>query len=262
MVYWSADRITGAAQTMTIVLTFHRVVDRLERDHDISWDSFRRLTDGLSTPVAGLDDPPSPHGLVFTFDDATADHSRVAEELRSRDLSATFFVPAAHVGTSGHLEADEVSDLVSMGHVVGSHAHDHRPFAQISAEELRYQVHESRIRLEQMCGRPVHLFAPPGGIGHPILVSTLKSDAYRACRRMRWGVYGDRRQRWDIPCVPVTEYTWHKGWVRHAIQHDALALAMRLGGAMKEALPAGLARSIRGGLHRRLRSTGRRSGGS
>ncbi len=248
---------------MTTVLTFHRVVDRLERDHDISWDSFRRLTDGLSAPVIGLDViVPSPQRVVFTFDDATADHSRAAEELLRRGLSATFFVPAAHVGTPGHLDADEVSSLVSMGHVVGSHAHDHRPFAQISPEELRYQAHASRIRLEQICGRRVDLFAPPGGIGHPALVSTLKSEAYRACRRMRWGIYGDPRQRWDIPCVPVTEYTWRKGWVRHAIEHDALPLAMRLAGALKEALPAGVARSIRGGLHRRFRPTGRHSGGS
>jgi peptidoglycan/xylan/chitin deacetylase (PgdA/CDA1 family) len=244
---------------MTTVLTFHRVVDRLEQDHDVSWDTFRRLTDSLSATVVDLDGPLALHTVALTFDDATEDHVHAAEELRGRGLSATFFVPAAHLGTSGHLDEEQVSELVSMGHVVGSHALHHRPFAQISPEDLRYQVHESRVRLERICGRPVDLFAPPGGIGHRALVSTLKSEAYRACRRMRWGIYLDPGQRWDIPCVPVTEYTWRKGWVRHAIDRDALAFAMRLGGAMKQALPPGLASSIREGLHRRLRASGRRS---
>jgi peptidoglycan/xylan/chitin deacetylase (PgdA/CDA1 family) len=244
---------------MTTVLTFHRVVDRLEQDHDISWDTFRRLTDSLTTTVVDLDGPLSPHAVALTFDDATADHARAAEELRKRALPATFFVPAAQVGASGYLDADDVSELTSMGHAVGSHALHHRPLAQLSLDELRVQVHESRVRLEDICGRPVVVFAPPGGIGHQALVSTLESEAYRACRRMRWGVYRDQGERWDIPCVPVTEYTWRKGWVRHAIDREALPLAMRLGGAMKEALPAGLATSIREGLHRRLRASGGRS---
>ena len=42
---------------MTTVLTFHRVVDRLEQDHDLTWDSFRRLTDSVSDSITDLESP-------------------------------------------------------------------------------------------------------------------------------------------------------------------------------------------------------------
>jgi peptidoglycan/xylan/chitin deacetylase (PgdA/CDA1 family) len=238
---------------MTTVLTFHRVVDHLEQDHDLTWDSFRRLTDSLSHSIASLDHPSSPRAVAITFDDGTEDHLRAAEELRRQGVSAAFFIPAGHIGTRGRLDASQVYELVSMGHVVGSHALDHEPLAGISIAQLRYQLRESRVRLEQVCERPVVFFAPPGGIGHPSLVSTLESEAYQACRTMNWGIYRDFAQRWDIPCVPVTEYTWQKGWVTHAMDRHSLPLAMRLGRTVKHALPAGATRAIRASLHGRLR---------
>src|SRR5918994_1031246 len=139
---------------MTTVLTFHRVVDRLEQDHDLTWDSFRRLTDSVSTSIADLESPSSARAIAMTFDDGTEDHLRAAEDLRRRGLPAVFFIPAADIGTSGRLDAEE--------------------------------VRESRARLEAICEEPVVFFAPPGGIGHPALVSTLRSEAYRACRSVRW----------------------------------------------------------------------------
>ncbi len=244
---------------MTTVLTFHRVVDRLRRDHDLTWDSFLRLTDSISASIADLESPSSAGGISMTFDDGTEDHLRAAEELRRRGLSAVFFIPAGEIGSPGRLDPRQVHELVSMGHVVGSHGLQHRPLARIPLEQLRYEVHESRARLEAICEKPVVFFAPPGGIAHEALISTLRSEAYRACRSMRWGVYRDPVQRWDIPCVPVTEYTWQRGWVAYAMDRHSLPLRMRLGRTVKDALPAELAKSIRERLHARLRKPGDRS---
>ena len=247
---------------MTTVLTFHRVVDRLEQDHDLSWGSFLRLTDSVPATIADLEEGLAPQAVAMTFDDGTEDHLRAAEELRRRGLWAIFFIPAGHVGMPGYLDAGQVHELASMGHVVGSHALHHQPLDGISRERLRHQVRESRIRLEDICQKPVLFFAPPGGIGHEGLVPALKSEAYRACRSMRWGIYRDSTQRWDIPCVPVTEYTWQEGWVRHSIDRHSLSLSMRLGGRVKDELPAWLTKSIRGRLHARLRRSEGNSLGS
>jgi peptidoglycan/xylan/chitin deacetylase (PgdA/CDA1 family) len=239
---------------MTTVLTFHRVVDRLERDHDLTWDSFRRLADSVSDSITDLESPSSARATTMTFDDGTEDHLRAAQELQRRALPAVFFIPAADIGSSGRLDAGQVHELVSMGHVVGSHALHHRPLAGLALEQLRDEVRESRARLEAICEEPVVFFAPPGGIGHHALVSTLRSEAYRACRSVRWGVYRDPAQRWEIPCVPVTEYTWQRGWVGYAMERHSLPFRMRLGRMAKEALPAGVVRSIRGSMHARLRA--------
>jgi peptidoglycan/xylan/chitin deacetylase (PgdA/CDA1 family) len=241
---------------MTTVLTFHRVVDRLEQDHDLTWDSFRRLADSVSASITDLESPSSARAITMTFDDGTEDHLRAAEELQRRALPAVFFISAADIGSSGRLDAGQVHELVSMGHAVGSHALHHRPLARLALEQLRDEVRESRARLEAICEEPVVFFAPPGGIGHHALASVLRSEAYRACRTARWGIYRDPVQRWEIPCVPVTEYTWQRGWVGHAIERHSLPLRMRLGRSVKEALPAGLVTSIRGSLHARVHGPG------
>lgn len=238
---------------MTTVLTFHRVVDRLEQEHDLSWDSFRRLADSLSGSTTDLESPSSSQAIAMTFDDGTEDHIRAADELRRRGLPATFFIPAGHIGDPGRLDAGQVHELVSMGHVVGSHALHHRPLARIPPQQLLHEVRESRLQLETICEKPVVFFAPPGGIGHQALTAVLRSEAYRASRSMRWGIYGDDAQRWDIPCIPVTEYTWQKGWVGFAIDRHSLPLVMRLGRTVKNVLPAGAARRIRARLHTRVR---------
>jgi peptidoglycan/xylan/chitin deacetylase (PgdA/CDA1 family) len=233
-------------------------VDRLEQDHDVSWDSFRRLIDTILSPVGTVEDY-STGAIALTFDDATEDHLRTAEELQQRGLHATFFVPAGHVGDPGRLDADQVRHLVSIGHTVGSHAFHHRPLAGISPEQLRSEVHDSRVRLEEVCDRPVVVFAPPGGIGHAALASTLEAEGYRASRSMRWGIYRDPRRRWEIPCVPVTEYTLRRGWVAYAMDRQTLPFGMKVGWAVKNALPPGLARTIRGALDTRLRTRERGS---
>jgi peptidoglycan/xylan/chitin deacetylase (PgdA/CDA1 family) len=243
---------------MTTVLTFHRIVHRPDQAHDLSWDSFLRLADSVSESTTHLESPSSGPAIAMTFDDGTEDHLRAAEELRNRGLPATFFVPAGHIGAPGRLNAGQVRELVSMGHVVGSHALHHRPLARLSPQQLLNEVRESRVRLEEICGQSVIFFAPPGGIAHQALTTVLRSEGYRACRSMRWGIYRDEEQRWTIPCLPVTEYTWRRGWIAFAMDRHSMPLVMRLAFRVKSVLPSGAASRIRARLHARVRRPGER----
>jgi peptidoglycan/xylan/chitin deacetylase (PgdA/CDA1 family) len=212
----------------------------------VTKEAFRRLVDLLApTPQADLRAPGPPGTVSITFDDGTEDHLWAAQELANVGLSATFFVSASLVGAPGRLDEDDIRALAAMGHRVGSHAVNHRPLRSLAAEELRHEVRDSRVRLEQISGAPVVMFAPPGGIGHPDLVPMLRSEGYEACRLTRWGLYRDRERRWAIPCVPVTEFTWRRGWVSHAVTHDSLPVGMMAARLAKSALPDRLARSIR-----------------
>jgi peptidoglycan/xylan/chitin deacetylase (PgdA/CDA1 family) len=238
---------------MTTVLTLHRVVDVCRRDHDVTKDAFRRLVELLAPmPHADLRTPGPPGTVRITFDDGTDDHRWAAQELASVGLSATFFLSASLVGSPGRLDEDDIHALVAMGHGIGSHAVNHRPLRNVTLEELRLEVRGSRDRLEQISGAPVVEFAPPGGIGHPDLVPVLASEGYEACRLMRWGIYRDPGRRWAVPCVPVTEFTWRRGWVSHALMHHSLPVGMTAARLAKSALPERLARFIRTSLRERI----------
>jgi peptidoglycan/xylan/chitin deacetylase (PgdA/CDA1 family) len=234
------------------VLTFHRVVDERERDHDVRWPTFRALLDALAREVAGFSTDllrPSAGHVILTFDDGSADHVHVARELAGRGAPAIFFVPTGRLGSPESLGADEARELAALGHVVGSHAHDHAPLAGLPLPELRRQVVESKARLEEVLGTRVSTFAPPGGVYHRALGDELRRAGYEACRSTSWGVYRTADDRWRVPCLPVTEYTIRSGWIQRAVADWALPPGMRLASLVRRVVPEGPATRLRRRLH-------------
>ena len=229
------------------VLTLHRVVERAERAHDVRRESFGVLLDALADrgPFSVELARPEPESVVVTFDDATGDHLEVARELAARRIPAVFFVTFGMLGREGHLDDAALRELVALGHVVGSHALDHAPLAGLSREELRVQVLDSKARLEAVVEEPVRFFAPPGGISHPALAAELERAAYAASRSLRWGLYRASAERWQVPSLPVTEYTVESGWILHAALRGSLPVSMRAAAAVRAVMPQSVRNRVR-----------------
>jgi peptidoglycan/xylan/chitin deacetylase (PgdA/CDA1 family) len=233
------------------VLVVHRIVDVRRAVHDLSWSSFISLLDLIGELGAYVSRDLRPvDSVALTFDDGTEDHLLVAEELARRTLAATFFVPAADLGQPGHLDAEALRRLVALGHDVGAHGLQHEPLGRLSAEAVRREVAGSKERLERLLDRPVRLFAPPGGGGHPVLESTLQAHGFSGSRSTRWGFFSSSESRWTIPCIPVTEVSLGHGWVAEAIAKRAMPTAMRAAWVFKEVAPERLVRATRVVAHR------------
>jgi peptidoglycan/xylan/chitin deacetylase (PgdA/CDA1 family) len=214
------------------VLVSHRVVHARSRAHDVTWASFRGLLDTLSHTKTKL---------ALTFDDATDDHLRVAEELSERGISAIFFVPTAKVGERGHLDAPQVARVAALGHAVGCHSHSHVPLSRLSPPELRREVELSRDRLTALVETTPRWFAPPGGSWHLLLPDELNRAGFDASRSMRWGIQGQDVDCWRIPILPVTELTVTLGWVARSVVDRRLPLSMQCLRTAKRVLPARVA---------------------
>jgi peptidoglycan/xylan/chitin deacetylase (PgdA/CDA1 family) len=211
------------------VLTLHRIVREPERDHDVGRSSLARLLAALQRAEASFAarlEPPVPRSVVLTFDDATSDHRDVGRWLEERGVQAIFFVPSGSVGSPGHLSKTDLRDLALQGHAVGSHSVDHKPLAGLTLRGLRRQVDESKSALEQILGQRVRYFAAPGGISHPSLTAELERAGYQASRSMRWGLRRHPAERWQIPCLPVTEYTLRRGWIESAALRGTVPASM------------------------------------
>lgn len=233
------------------VMVLHRLVERPSADHDVRWDSFvglLGLLERLEIEVRAELRPGD--SAALTFDDATADHLDAAEELARRGIPATFFVPVTRIGRPGSLDADGLRRIASLGHRVGAHGLSHRPLAGLDADALREEVGEARVRLEAIVDDVVDLFAPPGGIGHPLLERTLRESGFVASRSTRWGLYTTPASRWQIPAVPVTEVTLGRGWIREVLDARSLPSAMRVAWIVKQAVPPRLANAARTLAHR------------
>jgi len=238
------------------VLTLHRVVETCERDHDIAWTSFRGLLDTIATQGLSVDvhlasaESLRTTSVALTFDDGTADHMRVGEELASRGMTGIFFVSAGMLGRPGRLVPQDLRALCSLGHVVGSHGVDHLALnGDLSPDEVARELGDSKKLLEDHVRAPIVYFAPPGGFACASMADGLQRHGYVASRSMRWGIYRLLRDRWRIPCIPVTEFTLARGWVAQAASAHTLPLAMRSAWAVKSLTPGPVRFAIRRMLH-------------
>jgi peptidoglycan/xylan/chitin deacetylase (PgdA/CDA1 family) len=246
-----------------VVLAFHRVVDRPERDHDIGWDDFRSLLDGLDTSrlTVSLGADPSTVTEVhvaLTFDDATTDHFDVSLELDQRQVKGIFFVPPARLGKPSFLDASQLRSIDERGHIVGAHGLNHVPLPDLSADDLLREVKGPKRMLEELLGHSVDLFAPPGGLYVPNLPAELAEHGYVAARSMIWGTYRSVEDRWHIPCVPVTSFILQRGWLTRTVETGRMPTAMRWTWKAKEILPLRLRSFVRGVVHRPERASRRR----
>ncbi|WHP18726.1 polysaccharide deacetylase family protein [Cellulomonas sp. ES6] len=100
--------------------------------------------------------------VALTFDDGPDPHHtpRLLDVLGERGAHATFFV----LSEAAEQHPDLVRRIVAEGHELALHSRDHRRrLAQVPYEESMRVVAESRAVVEQIAGRPIHLFRPPYG---------------------------------------------------------------------------------------------------
>lgn len=131
---------------------------------DLAERGYRTVTlaEYLRTGSGGVELPE--RSIVLTFDDGHGTNYHLAWPiLRQYGFTATFFVVAAWVDTPGYLATKEVRALAAEGAEIGSHGMTHRFLPLLSDEELRWELGESKTRLEAILGRSVDVLAFPGG---------------------------------------------------------------------------------------------------
>ncbi|MFO0967123.1 MAG: polysaccharide deacetylase family protein [Gemmataceae bacterium] len=192
---------------MTIVL-FHRVTDDIPEDGltvTTRWfrgfcrlvrDRFRAVPlSEIVRYVRGRERPPR-RLVAITFDDCYRDNLFAARVLAEHGLPATFFLPTQAVGTDhvfpwdaglprlANLTWNDVREMVSLGHDIGSHTVTHPNMSQLSDEAARRELTESRRTIEDRTGRTPRFFAYPFGDGGSFLprqVSFAQEAGYEAC---------------------------------------------------------------------------------
>jgi peptidoglycan/xylan/chitin deacetylase (PgdA/CDA1 family) len=173
-----------------VVLHFHRVTDAIPEDGlTVSTRRFRKICHLLRrsfhvVPLAEIfrmlhsKGPIPRRTIAITFDDSYRDNLFAARLLAEYHLPACFFVPTGFVDTDAvyewdkslarmpHLRWDDLREMVSLGHEIGSHSVTHPNMATISVEEARRELVESRKTLEDQLGCRVRWFAYPFGGNH------------------------------------------------------------------------------------------------
>jgi peptidoglycan/xylan/chitin deacetylase (PgdA/CDA1 family) len=102
--------------------------------------------------------------LLFTFDDGGASSLSIATLLESYGWRGHFFIPTDYIGKQGFLHPEQIRELDSRGHIVGSHSCSHPArISHCSQEQLQREWSESVRILSNLCGSPVKAASVPGG---------------------------------------------------------------------------------------------------
>jgi peptidoglycan/xylan/chitin deacetylase (PgdA/CDA1 family) len=140
---------------MPFKLSVHRFSEHLGRIATVS------LTPAVVTEVdlAG----PGRH-LLLTFDDGGKSALRIGEELSRRGWRGHFFITTGLIGRRTFLDAAEIRELRSGGHLVGSHSHSHPDiYRELAWERMVVEWKQSSDILAQVLGEPCVAGAVPGG---------------------------------------------------------------------------------------------------
>jgi len=157
-------------------------------------------------PAAGAHGPGRTIGL--TFDDGRkSDHRLALPVLQRLGLHGTFFIVTDWIDRHGFLTRAEVRELAVAGMEIGSHTASHRFLSELSETEVRRELAESRVALQDLTGRPVPFLALPGGRGSRVAFRIAREVGYRAVCTSRVGTNRLGGGAFCLRRLPVTSRT-------------------------------------------------------
>jgi peptidoglycan/xylan/chitin deacetylase (PgdA/CDA1 family) len=159
--------------------------------------SVKSVADLLRDPSLGQ------HSVAFTFDDGHASNGPAAELIAQQGGSADFFVNPAHVGTPNHLSWSALRAMADAGMSIQSHGFHHVYLDDLTPKEVVFQLEGSKQEIENKLGRPVTIFAPPGGRTAPHMQQLAANAGYQAVCSSRVGLWRLFDGAWDVARLAV-----------------------------------------------------------
>ncbi len=117
----------------------------------------------IKAGAAGAGTTHGRHPVCLTFDDGHVSNAHAAEQIARHGGQADFFVNPSMVGQPGFLSWAELREMAAIGMSIQSHGMNHRYLDQLSPDEVRAELADSRAAIEDAVGLPVTLYAPAGG---------------------------------------------------------------------------------------------------
>lgn len=138
--------------------------------------------------------------VALTFDDGFRDNLTVALPILEKyNMPMTLFVTAGFIGKEGYLSADELRLMAQHPLVtIGAHGLTHPHFNELTPDQARFELRESRRLLEQMTGLTVDLMAWPYGECTESLEDLSEECAYRASWSV-WKGTNSKHSLWRVP---------------------------------------------------------------
>ncbi len=135
-------------------------------------------------------DPDASSTVVITFDDGFESfHSAALPILTEHKAKVTVFPVAGYLGRSStwdtlppqtHLTKDQIKEIASLGHEIGSHTVTHANLALLDDADVERELSQSKSILEDIIGKPVSSLSFPFGQWNARVWKIARSLGYTA----------------------------------------------------------------------------------
>ena len=209
--------------TKVMVLNYHKIdnvdisLSVLPEDFDaqmkyLKENNYHTITpDELYESLSGNYELPE-NPVLITFDDGYADNYQNAYPiLRKYGFKATIFVISSFVGKKEHYFTwDQAREMASNGITIQSHTVDHKSMTDLSDDQLRMELVESRKKIEEEMGQPVQYIAYPTGAYNLHIAQLVKDAGYKAAFTIKYGNVDKASNVYALERVPIfhTEDTY------------------------------------------------------
>ena len=116
----------------------------------------------------------------ITFDDGHLSNYTVAlQKLLECGLGAEFYINTANVGKRNFMSWSQLKEMSELGMTIQSHGHTHPYFSELKDCEIENELKYSKSMIEDNIGKPVIVFAPPGGRYDNRVIRIAKNLGYK-----------------------------------------------------------------------------------
>lgn len=127
--------------------------------------------------------------ISFSVDDGCLSDIRLATLLEKYDYRMTVYLPVEWQRLNyekGYLplKYDDVKNLITRGHELGSHSISHPLLTRIDIDRAEYEIVESKRILEDIFNTKITKFCPPRGYSSNVLDEVI-GQHYEQCRLTR-----------------------------------------------------------------------------
>ena len=187
-VFYHGAQMFGSKQSNARILCYHRVNNETVDYITVPTEVFREQLEFLSSEgyqTVGLNDllqgNTDEKSIVITFDDGYEDnYANAFPILNHFGFTATIFCIAEKVNAPGYLNLNQISEMSKKGFIFGSHTISHPRLPNLTQEEKRREITDSKKILEEKLGIPVFFFCYPYGEFDEETVELVSEAGYHA----------------------------------------------------------------------------------
>ena len=157
------------------------------------------LAAGLSGEITLPEKP-----VLITFDDGYEDnYTNAFPILKGYGIRATVFVIPAFVGKKNYLNWDQIKEMAQNGISMQSHTLNHYKLEELPDDEIRSELLNSKLVLEEHLGQAVNFMAYPTGTYNLHIAGIARDVGYKGAYTIKYGGVDLGSNMYALERVPI-----------------------------------------------------------